>query len=236
MHCLLMMMGGSGVRFGAEIPKQYIEIDGAPVFTYTLKKYSQCEFVDKIVIVSNPEWIEYTEKIAKELLGEKLFRVVAGGRTRSHSVKNGLKCCSNILKENDLVLIHDATNPFVDVNAISNGIEVASETGAAVIGTNQYHTIYSRECDDTIKNFIPRETVGSGYSPEIFKFNVIYPYYQNASEEQLEAMTSALALALECGVEAKFVPAELVNVKITYPHDMKAFIALMKYEIQEKEK
>lgn len=50
-NILLLMMGGSGTRFGADIPKQYVEIDGVPVFAYILEKYSKMKEIDEVVAV-----------------------------------------------------------------------------------------------------------------------------------------------------------------------------------------
>lgn len=235
MNYLLMMMGGSGVRFGADIPKQYIEDHGEPVFAYTLRKYNEIDLIDKIIIISNPAWLEYSSKVAKSILADKLLSVISGGKTRSHSVRNGLMCCHKTANDNDLILIHDATNPFVDASAVRKAIASATAKGAAVVGTNQYHTIYSKKADNTIESFIPRETVGSGYSPEVFKLGIIFPSYEKASDAQLEEMTSTLSLALQYGVDAVFVPANIVNLKITYSHDMNAFIALKRAEKEADE-
>lgn len=142
--------------------------------------------------------------------------------------------CNEFADKNDLVLIHDATNPFVDLRAIVRAIDKAKISGASVVGTNQYHTIYSRTEKDSIVDFIPRGMVGSGYSPEIFKFSIIYPYYEAAKEKTLREMTSTVALALKYNVDVKFVPADLVNIKITYPNDLRMFLAMIEYEKREK--
>lgn len=217
------MMGGNGIRFGADIPKQYIKVNGTPVFLYTLEKYMETGIVDKVVIVSNPEWIHYTEDAVKTVLAGKLIEIVPGGETRSHSVKNGLACCSKYLEMDDLVLIHDATNPFVIKDAVARAIEAAEKNGAATVGTNQHHTLYKRTLDGSVEDFIPKETVGSGYSPEVFKFGVINPHFENASDERLSVMTSAVALAIKDGVKVSFIQADFIDLKITYPNDLKGF-------------
>ena len=95
MNYLLLMMGGKGTRLGADRPKQYIEIDGIPIFLYILRSYNQLECVDEIIIVSNEMWIEYVEKWINNLEIKKPISIVSGGKTRSHSVYNGLKAISN---------------------------------------------------------------------------------------------------------------------------------------------
>ena len=224
----MLMMGGSGTRYGTKIPKQFLEVNGKPLFMYTLKKYLEFNLIDKVVVVSNPEWMDYSRVYSASILKDKLLAVVPGGRTRSHSVKNGLEYCKDHLSCEDLIMIHDTTNPFVDPDAVEKAIEAAKKTGAAVVGTNQYHTIYIKDSAGKIIRFIPRETVGSGYSPEVFRFSLVYEHYLHADDESLESTTSTIALTLDEKTEVCFIPANLVNLKITYPHDMKAFLSIIR--------
>ena len=67
-HCLLMM-GGIGSRFGADRPKQYVEVDGRPVFIYILKKLSQLSCLDKLMVVSNEVWIDFVHEVITKYIG-----------------------------------------------------------------------------------------------------------------------------------------------------------------------
>ena len=97
-------MGGSGTRLGADRPKQYIEIDGIPIFFYILRSYNKLDCIDEIIIVSNEMWIDYVEKWIDSLEIKHPISIVAGGETRSHSVYYGLKSISNRAKDEDIVL------------------------------------------------------------------------------------------------------------------------------------
>ena len=57
---LLLMMGGSGTRFGAPVPKQFVEVEGKPTFSYLVEKYASIDFADRMVIVCNGDWVDYT--------------------------------------------------------------------------------------------------------------------------------------------------------------------------------
>ena len=59
MNILLLMMGGSGTRVGASIPKQYIEVSGKPVFYHIVKAYAALPDISSICIVSHPEWLGF---------------------------------------------------------------------------------------------------------------------------------------------------------------------------------
>ena len=222
MNILLLMMGGSGTRFGAEIPKQFIQVENKPIFSYILKKYDDMEAIDKIVIVSHKDWIPYVYEWAEKLAVKKLETVVAGGDSRSSSVLNGLMAVESIAKEKDVVLIHDATHPYVDVKGTDEVISAVTEFGGATLGSLQYDTVYEMR-EGFIASVIPREKVVVGASPEAFQFQKIYNIYKNASEEELNKMTSAGAIALANNIPMKVVATNLINLKITYKDDMEAF-------------
>ena len=223
MNYLLLMMGGKGTRLGADRPKQYIEIDGIPIFHYILKSYNMLECIDEIVIVSNEMWIDYVQKWIDNLEIKKPISIVAGGRTRSHSVYNGLKSISNKAKDDDSALLHDATHPYVDEKGTLDVIEAIKEYDGATLGAYQYDTVYKMDDSGFIMEVIPRQELVAGASPEGFKFGKIFPIYNNSSDNELENMTSGGALALEYGIKMKTIEANVINLKITYPQDLEIF-------------
>ena len=223
MNYLILMMGGKGTRLGADRPKQYIEIDGIPIFAYILKSYNQVECIDEIVIVSNEIWIDYVEKWISLIQIDKPISIVAGGKTRSHSVYNGLQSISDRAKDDDIVLLHDATHPYVDEKGTLEVIDAIEEYGGATLGAYQYDTVYRMNGDGFITDVIPRQDLVAGASPEGFKFSEIFPIYDAADDEELEQMTSGGALAMEHGIKMKTIEANIINLKITYPNDLEIF-------------
>lgn len=226
MNILLLMMGGSGQRYGADIPKQYVLVENRPIFSYVMAKYNSIEQIDKIVMVSHAAWIEHVEEWAHKLGIGKLHRVVAGGSTRSESVKNGLDAAADIAGPDDVVLIHDATHPYVDVEGTLDVIEEVKRVGGATLGARQYDTMYRVDADNMLTEVIPRNEIVSGASPEAFTFGLIHGVYLNSTAEELEAMTSAGAIALAHGIKMSVVPTDIINLKITFQHDMDAFLRL----------
>ena len=225
MNYLILMMGGKGTRLGADRPKQYIEIDGIPIFAYILKSYNNLKCIDEIVIVSNEIWIDYVEKWISLIQIDKPISIVAGGKTRSHSVYNGLQSISNRAEDDDIVLLHDATHPYVDEKGTIEVIDAIEEYGGATLGAYQYDTVYRMDEEGFITEVIPRQELVAGASPEGFKFSEIFPIYNAADDEELEQMTSggAGALALEHGIKMKTIEANIINLKITYPNDLEIF-------------
>lgn len=227
-HCLLMM-GGIGSRFGADRPKQYIEIENIPVFIYILKKLLKSKYIDDVVVVSHSSWIDFVnQSITNFIDSDKTVLVVEGGNTRSQSVKNGLMKLSAFSDPDDVVLIHDATHPYVDEKNMLSIVETVKKYGGATLGASQYDTCYRKTDNNFIEEVIPRQYIVSGASPEAFRFESIFNIYMNAQSDELDKMTSAGAIALAHGIQMKVIPSNLLNLKITYPSDMEIFKCLIK--------
>jgi 2-C-methyl-D-erythritol 4-phosphate cytidylyltransferase len=71
MNIALVLSGGTGSRLGADIPKQYIKVDGRMIIEYCLKTFFTSEYIDAVWIVANENW---QEKIAEELKKADAFK------------------------------------------------------------------------------------------------------------------------------------------------------------------
>lgn len=227
MNILLLMMGGSGIRLGADIPKQYIEVDGKPIFYYIVKKYAQMEEIGMLCIVSHPSWLDFVQNTISDVFFHCPVQLAAGGDSRSVSVRNGLRAIQNIASAQDVVLIHDATHPYVDVDGTREVIQAVNEVGGATLGACQYDTCYQMDSDNYLKQVLPRQELVSGASPEAFRYGDISRIYLESSEEELNRMTSAGAIALAHNIPMKVIPAKVLNLKITYPEDLELFRLLV---------
>lgn len=222
-NILLLMMGGSGTRLGAEIPKQYIDVEGHPIFWYILHQYAKMPELDGICVVSHPDWLDFVKNAITDIPFYCPVKLAGGGENRSASVRNGLRAIEDMAEPDDVILIHDATHPYVDVEGTRGVIRAARETGGATLGACQYDTCYRMDGDHQIKEVVPRQELVSGASPEAFRFGDISLVYFNAAEEELDRMSSAGAIALAHSIPMKVIPAHVLNLKITYPEDLKLF-------------
>lgn len=227
MNYYLLMMGGSGTRFGSSRPKQYTEIDHAPLFSYILAKADTIAAIDEIVIVSHRDWLDYVRQWADKTILHKPFLIVEGGENRSQSVKNGLCAIAAQAGHNDVVMIHDATHPYIDEEGIAQIVDAVNTYGGATLASKNYDTVYRTDAEGMLERVEPREYIVAGASPEAFRFGDIYRIYMESSEEKLAVMTSAGAIALANHIPMKVVPANVLNLKITYPGDMDLFLQLI---------
>ena len=227
MNILLLMMGGSGTRLGADIPKQYILLENRPIFSYILEAHQNCGHIDRIVIVSHKDWVDCVEKWAGWLGADKVAAVVPGGSNRSESVRKGLDAMKDWTNDDDVVLIHDATHPYCDEAGIAKTVEAVKIYGGATLGQAQYDTCYRTGGDGFLEAVVPRQRIFSGASPEAFRYRQILDIYAKAGQEEMETMTSAGAIALAHGIPMKVIPANVPNLKITYPGDLELLKLLL---------
>lgn len=227
MICVLIKMGGRGVRFGEIVPKQFYEIDNKPLFAYVIEQYEKLDFIDKFIIVTNEEWFELTAEYAGDILHNKLLEIVAGGSTNAKSTYNGIICASKYLQNEDILLVHDVTDPIIESEAVFKAIECCRQNSCAAVVTEQVHTLYTKDGDGFITGTIEKQSVGSGYSPEAFNFKLVYDCYVSATEFELENMTSAMALVQSRGIKPMTVVSHQLDLKITYKEDMEALKSII---------
>jgi len=231
-NIILLMMGGSGIRIGAPVPKQFIKIKNKPIFAYILDGLSNLDCIDGIIIVVHKDWKHYTEKYCKTNNVKKVYVVTAGGQTRSESVLNGLRKAKEFADDNDVIMIFDTTHPYVDKIGMEELIDAVKQYGGATLGQRQYDTCYRIDENDMLTAVIPRQEIVSGASPEGFIFKTIYDIYNTATKEELDSMTSAGAIALAHNVKMKICTLNTVNLKITYPNDLEVLDYLIDFNFR----
>ena len=227
MNIALLMMGGVGQRVGAPIPKQFLIIQGKPIFAYILNGINKSNYVDRIVVVTHNDWHPIVHEWINKLKAEKVYSVVSGGETRSESVLNGLNSAAEFANDDDIVMMHDATHPYVDDEGIRELVEAVKEYGGATLGQRQFDTCYRINSDDVLEEVIPRQYIVSGASPEAFYFGQIYRIYKDSDPSEFEKMTSAGAIALANGIKMKVCTLHTLNLKVTYAEDLELLRHLM---------
>ncbi|PWC79546.1 IspD/TarI family cytidylyltransferase, partial [Azospirillum sp. TSH64] len=124
----LIVAGGSGQRFGAERPKQYIDLAGKPVLRRTVEAFLGHPQVTGVRVVIDPTW---RDSYDAALSGLALPDPVAGGASRQDSVRNGLEALAADGAP-DLVLIHDAARPLIDADTIAAVIAALDSSPGAI--------------------------------------------------------------------------------------------------------
>ena len=214
MNTAIIVAAGSGTRFGAKKPKQFIEILGQPLIIYTLQKFESCPAIDEIILVLPAAEIESFRQIAKKYNLKKLAKTVSGGKTRAASVWNGLDAIDE--KSAEIIAVHDGARPLVSGEEITKTIEKAKETGAACLVGFVADTI-KEVSDGKIVRTIDRAKLRRALTPQCFQYAILKRAF--AQNEFGEMVTDECFLVEKLGVEVSIVEGNAQNIKITTPED-----------------
>jgi 2-C-methyl-D-erythritol 4-phosphate cytidylyltransferase len=213
---------GLGTRMGADTPKQFLALDGAPLLIFTLRRLAACPLITDFVIATRAEEIDSVTASAQEAKLAQPVTVVRGGDTRQDSVANAL---AEVPPESDLILVHDAVRPLVTPAQIERVIAEADACDAAILGIPAMDTVkeVKRASLPTdvalITATIPRERVVLAQTPQVFRASLLLEAFARARQDGLTASDEA-GLVERLGRDVHVVVGSERNLKITRPGDM----------------
>jgi 2-C-methyl-D-erythritol 4-phosphate cytidylyltransferase len=209
---------GSAEKTGTS-RKQFMLLDGSPILIHTVRKFAASDRVSEIVVAVRAEDIEWVaEMLAQEFARERV-RVVEGGNSRQQSVDNALGALPG---DTNLVAVHDAVRPFIDLEVIHRVFNEAAESGAAIVGVPVVDTVkqVSRGTGKAvIRATLPREKLVLAQTPQVFRYDLLMRAFQSAREDGFIG-TDESSLVERLDVEVTVVLGSDRNIKITKSGDM----------------
>lgn len=212
----IILAGGESKRFGSRLPKQFLKIGNKTVLGLSIEAFERHRLVDGIVVVFNPRYRGFVNKILLEGKYSKVLKVLEGGKTRTESSKIGVL---SIDDEESLVLIHDAARPFVREEIITRVVEcldIYESVGVAIPSTDTVVLV----SDGVISEVLERKKVMLQQTPQGFRTKVIkraFSIYERNPVETTDDCT--LVVRYNLG-RVGIVEGDRVNIKITYPEDL----------------
>ena len=224
----LILAGGRGTRFNSMRPKQYIEVDGKPILSYTMRAFEKHPLVTDIYVVCSPEWNTYVEAQAGHNAFTKFRACIASGETSFRSMSNGIKALVTMgIDPDSIIMVHDAVRPLLSQDTITNNINVCREHGNAIT------VIYSNEAYMKVSGgieasgFAMREDYMRAQTPHTFKLGTLSTLIESAAEKGISYSQSLFTLANELGYAPLYIAqGNMLNFKITQPQDLKFFRVL----------
>ncbi len=219
MNVAIIPAAGSGLRFGGEVPKQFLMIAGEPILLHTMRRFDRCPAIGGIVVALSEEAIESFGRVIDGAGLRLPVRLVIGGRERSDSIRHGLEAARAWAPE--VVAVHDAVRPFVTVEQIAAVIERAREVGGAILALPATDTI--KEVDSgMIVRTIDRRRIWRAQTPQAFRYDLLWRANEEARAAGLSsALTTDDALLVErLGAPVAIVEGSVHNLKITTPEDL----------------
>lgn len=236
MNIAIIFAGGSGIRMGAGIPKQFLEINGKPVIIHTLQLFQFHDEIDKIYVSILDDYLDYMQELAQEYHLTKVKCILPGGETAQDSIYKALKKAEEENPEDSIVLIHDGVRPFISYEVISNNIEGVKEYGNAITCTSCFETIMISTDGETVETVPYRKDTFAAQAPQSFYLKDILAAHDVVRQrpEGYENMVDACTIIRSQGLTAHMVPGNRGNIKVTTPEDVYMFRALLQYKENEQ--
>lgn len=211
----IIVAGGSGTRFGAQLPKQFLELGGKPILMRTIEAFWENREGDIDLIVTLPAdqfalWQELCERYAFAVP----HRVVAGGETRWHSVKNAL---NTIIDTDgiDVIAVHDGVRPMVTTDLIDRIFDAARHDGAAIPVVMLNDSV--RQVTGNISHALDRSSLRAVQTPQAFDARLLLDAY---SQPYQPTFTDDASVVERAGHNVSLVEGDPRNLKITRPMDL----------------
>lgn len=228
----LILSGGTGSRLASEIPKQYIEVGGRPVISYSIECLFRHKGIDGIQIVAEPAW---QERIKRWMRADGVDRKFRGfsipGENRQLSILHGLEDIRRYAEDSDYVLIHDAARPLLQASQITECIEEAAGHDGVLPALPMKDTVYLSTDGKTVGSLLNRSEIYAGQAPEMFRLGVYYEANRRLLPRQILKINGSTEPAVMAGLDVVMIPGDEMNFKITTKEDLQRF-----REIEEEKK
>ena len=208
--------GGTGIRLGSRVPKQFLELAGVPILLRSLEALIAVEEVCEAVVALPAAHIP----AARGLLAGRTWRIpvrcVRGGETRQESVRHAVEATRS---QADLILVHDAARPLTDRATIERVIAAAWAKGGAVPALPATETIQRVSAAGRILKSPPREELYAIQTPQGFRARILRRALESARKAGFSG-TDESSVVRWAGHAVSVVPGSPANIKITRPMDL----------------
>jgi 2-C-methyl-D-erythritol 4-phosphate cytidylyltransferase len=211
----IIVAGGSGTRFGAELPKQFLELGGKPILMRSIEAFANFGNCPVDVIVTLPsDQMDLWQRLCDRYGFDVPHRVVPGGETRWHSVKHALDSMGDV-NEVDIIAVHDGVRPMVTADVICRTIAAARRDGAAIPVVALNDSV--RQVVGEASHALDRSTLRAVQTPQAFDARLLLDAY---SLPYQPTFTDDASVVEQLGHPITLVEGDPHNLKITRPMDL----------------
>lgn len=208
---------GSGRRMAAEVPKQYLKLNGVPILEHTLRALLACPDIRGVVVVLDP-----SDRRADAIpsLSDPRVTTASGGAERADSVLAGLEAITAEAGVKDWVLVHDAARPCISVTTLRALItSCLSEGVGGVMAQASVDTLKHVSDDNRVVETLDRKVIWRAQTPQMFKLTELTSALSSAIASEAAITDESMAMEL-AGYPVSILEGPSTNIKITVPGDL----------------
>lgn len=222
---VVIMAAGSGVRMGADKPKQFIELEGKAILQRTMEVFVEACPGIKVITVLPEAHMDYWKSYCLEHNFICPQILVKGGITRFHSVRNALAK----VPDGALVAIHDGVRPFVSAELVREMFDKAENVPGLIPVVPCVDTMKMLRTTDGVLEAVPgvsvdRSVLYGVQTPQIFQSEILKEAYGQAYDT---SFTDDASVVERYGKNLSYTMGERFNIKITTRDDLKIARALL---------
>ncbi|GAB4166471.1 MAG: 2-C-methyl-D-erythritol 4-phosphate cytidylyltransferase [Rhodocyclaceae bacterium] len=222
MHYALVPAAGSGSRFAAAVPKQYLPIAGRPLIHHALAVLCASEAIARVVVVLDPADAHWERHDWSEL-GPKLVARRCGGASRAQSVLNGLCSMEGEVHAQDWVLVHDAARPCLGARQLAALLdEAGGDEVGGILAVPLADTLKRADAGGRICRTLLRDGLWQAQTPQMFRYALLLRALEACGD-----VTDEAAAVEALGLRPKLVAADATNLKVTRPPDLALAAAIL---------
>lgn len=229
-----IMAAGFGVRMHRQdIPKPFLSLGGRPIIIHTLEQFFINPRVDSVIVVVAETWKTYADDLIRKYntMGKEVT-VISGGESKTESVSLVTKYITKkfSMRDEDILITHDAIRPFVTQRMIDENIDVALQYGAASTVMTTNDTIVMSADGKRLSEIPAKFMMLAEQTPQTFNLKAVKIVFDKAEAEgvKLGSETELARLFLRFGGEIYLVRGEYSNTKIINPYDLEISNALLR--------
>ncbi len=226
-YWLIIPAAGVGTRMDSNIAKQYLKLKNKlTILDTVLKIFIELDFISGIVVVLNKNDTNFKKSVYHG--HKKIVAIVTGGIERHISVYNAIISIKDFAKDDDWILIHDASRPCVstiDINKLITQTATSDVGGVLVSCINSTIKLVDNN-NKTINKTLDRKNIYQSLTPQMFKLKYLLSATENVITNNIKITDDAQAMELY-GKQVKVVIGSSNNIKITTKEDINIANALL---------
>lgn len=207
----VIVAGGTGTRMNNTVPKQFLLLNNKPILFYTIDTFLKAYDDMQIVLVLPEEHVAAGQEIIDAFFDYNRIKITIGGRTRFHSVQNGLA----LIEDESIVFVHDAVRCLVTTDLIKRCYNTAIEYGSAIPVIDSKDSVRIVTGKDNAA--IERSSVKLVQTPQTFHSKILLPAF---NIDYKDKFTDEATVVEAFGLKVQLVEGEEDNIKITKPADL----------------
>jgi 2-C-methyl-D-erythritol 4-phosphate cytidylyltransferase len=207
----VIVAGGSGLRMGTALPKQFLLLMGKPVLWHTLTAFLDTYPDMEIILVLHKDHKEAGLEIIRSTHSPQRITITEGGETRFYSVQNGLK----YINQHSVIFVHDGVRCLITPELIRKCYDETIKNGNAVPAITAVDTIRIESASGNEQ--IDRNKVRIIQTPQTFFSDIIKAAFD---QDYDDAFTDEASVVERLGVKINLVDGDTSNIKITTPVDL----------------